>query len=75
MTQEKELTQQEFLEAFNKLSEGEKQAARLEKMLDSLEAKMDAILKQAQETTEAAESASDGHLNTVSSSNESGSAA
>ncbi|KAH3680746.1 hypothetical protein WICMUC_000180 [Wickerhamomyces mucosus] len=44
-----ELSGSDFAEALAKLNEGEKHASQLEKMLDSIEAKMDAILKQAEE--------------------------
>lgn len=50
MTQE-ELTTSEFLEAFQKLQEGEKTATQLEKMLDELEGKIEEVLKEAESIT------------------------
>lgn len=41
---ESDLTQNELLEAFKKLQEGEQTAEKMERMLDQLEGKIEAIL-------------------------------
>ncbi|GME87382.1 unnamed protein product [[Candida] boidinii] len=57
MTQEEqEMSPQEFADAFKKLNEAEQAAANMEKMLDSLEGKMEDILKKAEEIGHSEES-------------------